>query len=367
MWSIQVQYCVTGYLPLPATRGRTNIGPAGRFGRCAQFRPWRYTGFFHTRRMLVATSGEKRNFRHKIREWAAKITNFPREPPGGLWIWGLCPQCVDTSGFIFNFSFAGGKLYLTMPIIKNRQFLYVGALLPLFLLLLAGPAPLYAQNIQVKISGMVVDADTKTGLPSVTIINKRTQSGTLSSENGRFYIEAQPGDTIEFSMLSYYKKEVVTPLESTSINVYMPRRIFGLQEVNVRGRNYHQDSLATRAEYGKYFNYKKPGAMDVLKTLPANPVTALSYLMPSKTRKRKEHFRDQLVYWEKEKFIDHRYSPELVQKMTKLESPELDSFMLRYRPGYHFLETATDYDLLLFIKQSFEQYKQAKKEEGEGK
>jgi hypothetical protein len=254
-----------------------------------------------------------------------------------------------------------------MPIIKNRQYVYAGALLALFLVLLAGLQPLRAQTMQVKITGMVVDADTKTGLPAVTIINKRSQSGTLSSENGSFYIEAQPGDTIEFSMLSYYKKELVAPLQSTSINVYMPRRIFGLQEVNVRGRNYQRDSMATRAEYGRYFNYKKPGAMDVLKTLPANPVTALSYLMPSKTRKRKEHFREQLVYWEKEKYIDHRYSAELVQRMTKLESPELDSFMLHYRPGYHFLETATDYDLLLYIKQTFEQYKQAKKEEGQGK
>lgn len=253
-----------------------------------------------------------------------------------------------------------------MPIRKNRQLLYIGALLPLFLLLLAGLQPLRAQEQQVKITGMVVDADTKTGLPSVTIINKRTQSGTLSSESGRFYIDAQPGDTIEFSMLSYYKKELVTPLESTSINVYMPKRIFGLQQVNVKGKNYHQDSLAMRNEYGRYFNYKKPGAMDVLKTLPANPVTALSYLMPSKARKRKEHFRDQLQYWEKEKFIDYRYSPELVQKMTKLESPELDSFMLHNRPGYRFLETATDYDLLLYIKQTFERYQQEKKE-GKGK
>jgi len=249
-----------------------------------------------------------------------------------------------------------------MPIRKNRQYTYIytGALLPLLLLLLAGLQPVRAQ--QVKLNGMVVDADTKTGLPLVTIINKRSQTGAMTNETGRFLIEAMPGDTIEFSMLSYYKKEIVTPLEASSFNIYLNKRIFGLQQINVRGKNYHNDSLATREEYGKYFNYKKPGAMDVLKTLPANPVTALSYLVPSKTRKRKEQFHEQLLYWEKEKFIDYRYSPELVAKMTKLESPELDSFMLHYRPGYNFLQNATDYDLLLYIKQSFEQYKQEKKE-----
>ncbi|WP_188315816.1 carboxypeptidase-like regulatory domain-containing protein [Chitinophaga agrisoli] len=244
-----------------------------------------------------------------------------------------------------------------MPIPKNRQWLSIGAILPLFLLLLAGLQPAWGQ---VKLTGMVVDADTKTGLPAATIINKRTQAGTITSESGRFYIEAAPGDTIEFSMLSYYKKEIVTPVETTSFNIYLPKRIFGLQEVNVKGRNYHLDSLANREEYGKYFNYKKPGALDVLKTLPANPVTALSYLVPSKARKRKEHFHEQLDYWEKENYIDYRYSAELVGRMTKLESPELDSFMLHYRPGYQFLQNATDYDLMLYIKQSFQTYQQDK-------
>ena len=102
--------------------------------------------------------------------------------------------------------------------------------------------------------------------------------------------------------------------------------------------------------------------MDVLKTLPANPITALTYLVPSKTRKRKEEFHQQLLYWEKEKYIDNRYNPEMVERMTKLQSPELDSFMLKYRPTYQFLNTATEYDLLLFIKQSFEEYKKSKEE-----
>lgn len=182
-------------------------------------------------------------------------------------------------------------------------------------------------------------------------------TGTLSNESGRFYIEALPGDTLEFSMLSYVQKILIVPGMSTSQEVYMQKRLFELQGVNVKGRNYTRDSIAMRNEYGRYFDYKKPGAMDVLKTLPANPITALSYLVPSKARKRKEQFHEQLLYWEKEKFIDNRYSPELVGRMTKLQSPELDSFMYRYRPGYQFLNSASDYDLLLYIKQSFEEYK----------
>lgn len=207
---------------------------------------------------------------------------------------------------------------------------------------------------------MVADQETKTGLPFVSIVNKRTMTGTLSNESGRYYIEAMPGDTLEFSMLSYASKQIVAPGMSSSLDVYLPKRLFELQGVNVKGSNYRKDSLAMRDEYGRYFNYHKPGAMDVLKTLPANPITALSYLVPSKARKRKEQFHEQLLYWEKEKYIDYRYSPELVGKMTKLQSPELDSFMYKYRPGYQFLNDASEYDLLLYIKQSFEDYQRRK-------
>lgn len=209
---------------------------------------------------------------------------------------------------------------------------------------------------QVRITGMVTDADSRAGLPSVSIWNKRSKVGTVSNETGRYYIEAMPGDTIEFSMLSYVRHQMIASGISATQNVALKRHILGLQGVSVRGRIYQRDSAAVRDEYGKYFNYKRPGALDVLKTLPSNPVTALSYLIPSKARKRKEKFGEQLQYWEKEKHIDYRYNPELVAKLTNLESPELDTFMLVYRPSYNFLLSASDYDLMLFIKQSYAKY-----------
>jgi hypothetical protein len=250
-----------------------------------------------------------------------------------------------------------------------RRFLQLsGCIGALFLYLLFF---LQHASAQVRVTGMVADADNRNGLPGVTIINKSTRSGTVSNESGRFSIDAMPGDTLDFSILSYYRKSIPVPTTSMFINVYLTRQIIGLGTVTVVGKDHKKDSLAIRDEYGRYFNYHKPGAMDVLKTLPSNPITALTYLVPSKARKRKEHFKEQLVYWEKEKFIDNRYNPELVERMTKLSGDELDTFMLRYRPGYQFLQDATDYDLMLFIKESFRHYQQdratmpAKKEEEE--
>src|SRR5689334_10398446 len=78
-------------------------------------------------------------------------------------------------------------------------------------------------SAQVRVSGMVADADNRNGLPGVTIINKATRSGTISNESGRFSIDAMPGDTLEFSILSYYRKSLPVPTTSMFINVYLAR------------------------------------------------------------------------------------------------------------------------------------------------
>ena len=223
-------------------------------------------------------------------------------------------------------------------------------------------------NAQVRVSGLVADIENRQGIPGVSIMNKKTRTGVISSESGTFAIDAMPGDTLEFSMLTYNKKDLAVPFTSMFVNVYMIKHPIDIAGVEVRGRNYTADSIATLDEYGRYFNYHKPGAKDILKTLPAHPITAITYLVPSKARKRQEHFKEQLVYWEKEKYVDNRYSPELVERMTHLSGPELDTFMNKFRPGYQFLQDATEYDLLLYIKQSYAQYQKekaqpAKKEE----
>ncbi|TWW01848.1 carboxypeptidase-like regulatory domain-containing protein [Chitinophaga pinensis] len=74
-------------------------------------------------------------------------------------------------------------------------------------------------SAQVRVSGMVAEADSRTGVPGVTIINKISRSGVVSNESGRFAIDAMPGDTLEFSMLGYYKKILqflLHPCSSTS-------------------------------------------------------------------------------------------------------------------------------------------------------
>lgn len=67
-----------------------------------------------------------------------------------------------------------------------------------------------------------------------------------------------------------------------------------------------------------------------------------------------------LLDQEQEKYVNNRYSKQFVRKITKLQSPELDTFMARYRPDYEVVQLLNDLELGYYIQQSFEQYKASK-------
>jgi hypothetical protein len=50
----------------------------------------------------------------------------------------------------------------------------------------------------------------------------------------------------------------------------------------------------------------------------------------------------------------------LVHKITKLQSPEIDTFMRKYRPDYELLQNFNDLELGYYIEQHFKEYRRIK-------
>ncbi len=65
----------------------------------------------------------------------------------------------------------------------------------------------YAQAVDRKINGKV-SSETGKPLPSASIINKRTNIGTLADNEGAFNIEAKTGDVLVVSYIGYQKREI---------------------------------------------------------------------------------------------------------------------------------------------------------------
>jgi hypothetical protein len=152
-----------------------------------------------------------------------------------------------------------------------------------------------------------------------------------------------------------------------NFNVMIHIRATELPEVKVRNNYYRFDSIQNRQDYAKVFDFKKPGLR--LSNNPSyNPggltvgfdLDEIINMFRVKRNRSILSLQKRLVEQEQEKYVNNRYSKQFVRKITKLQSPELDTFMTRYRPGYEMVTLLNDLELGYYIEKTFEQYKSAK-------
>lgn len=77
----------------------------------------------------------------------------------------------------------------------------------ILLLLLVFSSPVFSQSGPVKVTGSVKDSTGAT-LPNVTVYEKGTRNGTLSSSTGDFTINVQPTGVLVFTMVGFKTQEV---------------------------------------------------------------------------------------------------------------------------------------------------------------
>lgn len=90
----------------------------------------------------------------------------------------------------------------------------------------------YAQE-KITITGKVVD-NTGTGLPGVSILEKGTYNGTVTSIDGDYSLQASSQATLVYSFIGFVTQEIAINGQTT-INVEMKEDVVGLEEVVVIG------------------------------------------------------------------------------------------------------------------------------------
>ena len=103
------------------------------------------------------------------------------------------------------------------------------------LLLLLGIGLTQQVSAQIKITGKVSDMITEEMLPGVSIAEKESTSGTITSMDGSYSIEvADSNAVLEYSSIGY-EKESIKVTRQTVINVKLNKDIKSLQEIVVVG------------------------------------------------------------------------------------------------------------------------------------
>ncbi|MBO9728811.1 MAG: carboxypeptidase-like regulatory domain-containing protein [Chitinophaga sp.] len=238
-------------------------------------------------------------------------------------------------------------------------------------LLFLFPVALMAQQ---PLSGVVKDGATAAVLPGVSLINITTGKTVITDDKGAFQMMSRPGDTLRFSMIGYMPQQVAITKELfslPSLPIYMQQGVITLQQQLVRGRNYASDSLRLREEYAAYFKKQqnwdfnlllppvnKQDLRDQLHTVRQHiSINQLYTNLSFRRNKRRAAFRRQLLEKESEDYVQRRYDPAMVQRITGLQGDSLDYFMAHYRPSPALLAGNNSYDLSAYIKQLYQQYK----------
>jgi len=226
---------------------------------------------------------------------------------------------------------------------------YRNILLLLFALSTAFSA--LAQDMH-SIAGFVCTKGTSLRLAAVNVVNKRTKSAIITDDIGNFVIKAAIGDSLEFSTYNY----TTTRIEIAGIGdlIVFMNKVVQLQTVTVQGQSKQQELNSVMGDYAKkgvYYGGKPSALQDVV-----SPINGL-YSLFSSDAKNARHFA-KFSKEEQEAADDQKkYNKEVIKKITGIPDDEMDRFMYAYKPSHDDLLKMTDYDVITYIKKSYENYK----------
>lgn len=214
---------------------------------------------------------------------------------------------------------------------------------------------------QIEVKGTVYDKTQRNALEGVSVLSS-SGAGTSTDSLGHYSLKLAASDSIYFSYQGKptAKFAVKTIERSWEFNMSLQVTTNMLPTVIVRSQNYHMDSLENRKEYAKAFGFHKPNPLKSVNfsngTVGMDPNVIIN-MFAFKENHHMKAFKERLEDDEEQKYINHRFTKTIVKKLTGLESPELDSFMVSFRPSYLFLQSQNDLEFYEYIQKSGKAYK----------
>jgi hypothetical protein len=210
---------------------------------------------------------------------------------------------------------------------------------------------------QDSIQGIVFDKMTRARIAEVDILNTATGKARYNSLKGEFTIAARIGDKVIFTKQNYFS-DTIKIQSVASLAVYMKSTGRVLPQVNVRDTilTPEQQLENTKRDYNKI--YGPLGERDLLSVGPDGAGLSIDalYNMISRSGRNAEHLRQNIQQDYYQNVIDYRFSRTLVTRITGLKGAQETDFMQKYRPGYFFVTTATDYEFIASIKANLKRY-----------
>lgn len=206
-----------------------------------------------------------------------------------------------------------------------------------------------------KIAGTVTNQNQR--LSGVFISNANTNSRTISSDRGEFAIMAQKGDTLITYQLNYLNDTLIVG-DQSFLNVKLKQSAINLKEVRITGgavRSAAETYQKNRLEYKDI--YRKGDKSHAIAVTPIGIGLNIAKIYSAFSKEGNDARRMQRILDASYKngVIDERFSKKLVASVTGYKDNQLAIFMEKYQPSYETALVITDYELLQYIKQKFQE------------
>ncbi|MFN8246172.1 MAG: hypothetical protein U0T56_07315 [Ferruginibacter sp.] len=217
---------------------------------------------------------------------------------------------------------------------------------------------------QFSIGGTVFDISKVNYVENVRVVSTGGMF-TITDSMGRYQILVNKSDSLIF----YYNNKptmkfpVATVEDPRHFNISLSIPVKGkyslMKEVTVFAKSYREDSLENRQTYASVFSYAKPGLQSSLSSdgLAGADLDQLINVFRFRYNKRMRKFRERLEAEEQEKFINYRFNKTFVRRITGLQSPALDTFLVWYRPDYAFTRDSDEISFNQYVLSASYQFR----------
>lgn len=198
---------------------------------------------------------------------------------------------------------------------------------------------------QIQIKGQVLDQASKKGLEKVSILNRNTKQATETDADGNFTITAKIGDVIIYQLLGY-QTDTALLVNSKKVERFLRPTSNTLNTVNISGE------VDVKTQYADVYNKANPVLLTPGRGLRFYPSSFFG-----KEGKNARRLKKIIESDEVEKEIDKRFNAVTVTALLPIKQPELDAFLVLYRPDIKFAVNADSDDFKFYLLEAYEKFK----------
>ncbi len=210
----------------------------------------------------------------------------------------------------------------------------------------------------ITIKGQVIDTNFNVGFYNLVVLNKNVGKGIFGQYNGSFEIRVKKSDTIGVSVVGY-QTVYLSYQDSTFKPTYSP--VFYIQPLSYTGNEVVVKPLKTLEELAEErANISKREVPTVtMSNAFTSPITAL-YVAFSKREKTKRKVAEMEYEDSQDDIVREILRIYVHADIIDLSSEDFDEFINFLNLNPEFLKTATDYELIVYIKAKFEHFQKIK-------